>query len=55
MPIANFMDGYDEMLSDLTENGLSAAFWMSLISDTNILELPEINKDRQLATSLSVN
>ena len=26
------MDGYDEMLSDLTENGLSAAFWMSLIS-----------------------
>ena len=32
MPIANHMDGYDEMLSDPTENGPSAAFWLSLIS-----------------------
>ena len=26
------MDGYDEMLSNPTENGPSVAFWMSLIS-----------------------
>ena len=32
MPIANLMDGYDEMLSDTTENSPSAAFQMSLIS-----------------------
>ena len=32
MPIANLMDGYDEMLSDPTKNVPSAVFWMPLIS-----------------------
>ena len=36
MSIADLMDGYDEMLSDPTENGHSAAFWMSLISMAQI-------------------
>ena len=36
MSIADLMDGYDEMLSDPTENGHSAAFWMFLISITQI-------------------
>ena len=37
IPIAKLMDGYDEMLSDPTEYGPSAAFWMSLISMIQIL------------------
>ena len=32
MPIANLMDGYDEMVLDPTAKGTSAALWMSLIS-----------------------
>ena len=48
IPNSNLMDEYDEMLSDPTENGPSAAFWMYLIYMIQIF----LNFQKSIKTSI---